>query len=195
MSNFSSNNTNNTFITTIVDIRAPDVIFTTNDVIIHVSMFISIVASFINLIVFAHKNLRQNHFTYNFLLCMSVADFTYSTSLIIWRYFWRYCQPSPLMCGSSVQYFSQVLSIGIETYFTSCLAIFSIFLEIFLNAQRYFLISNKKYLRDVTAIKAVPIIAVISLIYYLPLLFSRVILSDVSTFVPSLNATIIFIFK
>ena len=145
-SSFLSTNWTNSNQSQPINIQSPIVLFTFNEIINDFSMFFSMLASLINLVVFANKNLRENHFTYNCLLCMSISDLSYSSLLIIWQYLSRFCQRSPLQCGSSAQYFSQIWSIAILDYFTSCLAIFSIFLEIFLTIQRYFLITNRKYL-------------------------------------------------
>ena len=161
------------------------------DIAPQISLISGIIASLINIIVFSSKNLREAHHTYNCFLCMSIADFTNLSLVLFARYLWIYCQPSPFLCGSSMQYFTKFVDIATQDYLTSCLAIFSIFLEIFLTLQRYFLIINKKYLKDVTAIKIVPILAIISLIYYLPVFFNRVIAND-EIFVISLNKTVIF---
>lgn len=65
----------------------------------------------------------------------------------------------------------------IDDYFTSSLAIFCILLEIFLSLQRYMILTNRKMLTNLSYKIVIPVIFIISLLYYAPFLFRKNILS------------------
>lgn len=65
----------------------------------------------------------------------------------------------------------------IDDYFTSCLAIFSILIEIVLSLQRYLILINKATFQKISHKWIICILFLISLLYYLPMLFRKNILS------------------
>jgi hypothetical protein len=122
------------------------------------------ITNLINIIIFNNKTFKDKIFTY--LLYHSIAEFIYlflCTLLSI-----PYCG---IYCDFKIRnsYISMFIELAIDDYFTSCLAIFNTFLEIFISLQRYSLLSSinlnwSSYRISITLL-------IISLLYYSPVLF------------------------
>ena len=80
-----------------------------------------------------------------------------------------YCGPA---CSQNNKSFaSQTYFVWFIEYFTSCLAICCILIEIYISMKRYLLIINKRFLERLSNGLVIVMIAIISLIYYVPILF------------------------
>ncbi len=55
------------------------------------------------------------------------------------------CVNTPFACGSGGQFLAYFLLIAVDDYLTSCLAISTILIEIFVDLQRFFLITKKSF--------------------------------------------------
>ncbi len=82
------------------------------------------------------------------------------------------CGVSPISCGLEAQYASQIMTIAIHFYATSCLAIFNVMMKILVTVQRIFIIKNKKYFERVTPVYPIRLLAILSFAY-LPVIFSK----------------------
>lgn len=91
-------------------------------------------------------------------------------------------------CSLNKTYGSQFYRIFINYYLTRSLAIFSHFCEVFVSLHRYFILKNIHYLMNIPYKIIVFIVAIVSLLIYLPELFSYNI-QLVETY---LNETILF---
>ena len=75
-------------------------------------------------------------------------------------------------CSLNKTYGSQLYRIFIYYYLTSSLAIFSHFCEVFVSLHRYFILKNIKYLEIISFKFIIIILVFLSLVIYLPELFS-----------------------
>jgi hypothetical protein len=82
------------------------------------------------------------------------------------------CRPKPFLCGSDAQYFTHLMDWLLYHSFTSCIAIFSILSEIFLSTQRLLMIRGLNCLKSWNVKHVGPVLATVSLLYYLPVWFS-----------------------
>lgn len=80
----------------------------------------------INILVFLNPKLKDA--TYKILLVISINDFIYAFLLIF--YLWRKKCVYP-SCKLEVRYAFSLLSIMLDDYLSSCLALMNIFLELF----------------------------------------------------------------
>jgi hypothetical protein len=127
------------------------------------------IASLINVIIFSDKNFKDKIFT--FLLVHSIVEFLYLFLLnfIPVPYCGVYCS-----FGLSHSYLACLIALAIDYYFTSCLAIFNIMVEITISLQRFLLLSNLNYclfLKNGSPFKILLVLFIISLLFYLPELF------------------------
>jgi hypothetical protein len=134
--------------------------------------FLAIPPILLNILVFANPRLADPAF--KILLTIAITDLLYMLLDLINLFMDIYCEPMPFMCGNggiNGQYISFFLDQLLGNYLTSCLALYSILAEIFLITQRLFHITDLRGLRGLTARHVSPVIAVISLIYYLSFWF------------------------
>jgi hypothetical protein len=130
----------------------------------------SAICAFIVILVCASSNLKDP--TYKFILVVAITDCIYMTLLILQLFLDASCTPTPFISSSSAQYITLFLRQLINNCITSSLVLFSILSEIFLSAQRLFLIRGMPFLKNLTVKHVGPILGVISLIYYLPSWFT-----------------------
>lgn len=117
------------------------------------------------ILVFIHPKLKDS--TYRFMLANSVAEFCYT--LICAFIMYMYCGP---MCSqNTTSLAAQIYFVWFIEYFTSCLAIYCILIEIYISIKRYLLIINKRILERLSNGLVILVLGVISLIYYAPILF------------------------
>lgn len=132
--------------------------------------FFGAIANFLNILVFINKTMKDISFKY--MLALSISDFFYlcfsSFGYVV------LCKDCPL----NGHYFIELYEIIIDDYFTSCLAIFNILIDIVLSVQRLLLLSNRP-LRNESYKYLITIIFIISLIYYMPVLFFKSVDSSI----------------
>jgi hypothetical protein len=141
--------------------------------------FVSIMCSFVNVIVFSQKNMRSKPIL-QYMLAMSVSDLIYSVSMIMIVPIARACSWEKENNKSEnadlkVCYVLYTLFLWVSDFLTSCLALFNIILEIFVTCQRIRLITNvgvynqtREKLQPLTVFS---IVFAVSLAMYSPVLF------------------------
>lgn len=122
-----------------------------------------IVSNLINIFVFLHPKMKD--VTFKCMLSMSISHLLYSGLLIYNVYF--YCGT----CSVTKTYASQIYRILINFYFTSCLAIFSHFCELFISIKRYLILKNLK-LNNTKNKWILFTLIIVSLLFYLSELFA-----------------------
>ncbi|CAF0953128.1 unnamed protein product [Brachionus calyciflorus] len=127
--------------------------------------------SCINIIMF--WNLKSLDKTYKFYLISSLVDLFYSFIVAFYSLY---------SCGSlcdslnSNSLSKSIYMLVLDDYFTSCLAICNIFIELYLSTQRYLLIKKRKLVEKFKTCVIISAIFTISLIYYSPILFIKKII-------------------
>jgi hypothetical protein len=111
------------------------------------------------------SNHKMKDVSYKYILFISLSELFY---LGLNSYIFIELNPN---CPLYTSYFTQWYSIYIDNYLTSCLAIFCIFIDINLSLIRYSALKNKEYLQSLSYYLVIGILFLISLIYYLPVLF------------------------
>lgn len=129
------------------------------------------ITSLINILVLSNKKLKDP--VYSYYLTSTIIDFIYIT-IIAFKIF--------IVCGSKCNFRKNHLSTLIynlyfQDYFTSCLAINNILLEIYVSLQRFMIISNKKFLQNSRPILVIVFISIFSIFYYLPVIFLKRLVS------------------
>lgn len=132
--------------------------------------FFGSVTNIINMSVFLNKNLKDS--VYKYMLGISFIDFVYIT-LVGFEIAYR--------CGSSCDYrfydySTQLYELIIIDYFTSCLALTNILIELYLSVDRLFLLSNSKFLHKKPTKLIILMFLIISLFFYMPTLFLKKII-------------------
>jgi hypothetical protein len=117
----------------------------------------------LNIAVFLNSRLKDKSFKY--MMASSLADLLY-LGLASFDFI-EYCDLCPILKTYSTQFYNII----VDSYLTSCLAIFSILVELFLSVERLLILSNKPYCQKISYIKSLFILAVISFVYYTPVLF------------------------
>ncbi len=112
-------------------------------------------------------NPKMKDISFKYILATCLSDLLY---LALEGYsFIELCSDCPLYNS----YFTQVYIIFIDNYFTSCLAIFSIFTDITLSLIRYSVLKNKVFLKSISYYLVIGFLFVLALIYYTPVLFFK----------------------
>ena len=122
------------------------------------------VTNLINIIVFLNPKLKN--FQFKYLLSSSVCDIFYlgllSFQLVVM------CNE----CEISKTYLTQLYAIIVDFYLTSGLALAFILIEIWISLQRYLMLKNKVcFLNRIAWPWIVTILALVSFLLYLPILF------------------------
>ena len=108
--------------------------------------------------------------SFKYLLVISFGDLFY---LLLLSYsFIVQCND----CTLHNTYFTQFYDFILFHYIAASLAIFNIFIEIFLSLIRYSVLKNNTYLQSLNYYLVIGSILLVSFIYYLPLLFFKNIL-------------------
>lgn len=115
----------------------------------------------INISIFSNRTLTDK--SYTLLLTEAIADLIYLTCSLVWPIF-NYAIDSNSIIAA-------LYSIAIDNYLTSCLAVYSVLIELFLSIDRLLILSNRLMLVNVSLRHAIICIALISLLFYLPVLF------------------------
>jgi hypothetical protein len=129
----------------------------------------------INIIIFFNKKFKDKAFTY--LLYHSISEFFYLlfVSLSVIPICDSFCEDS---------FLSKFILVYTDSYFTSCLAIFAISIEITISLQRYLIVSNKRFcgiIKNGPPHKISCFLFILSLLYYSPvLIFCRIKHSTIS---------------
>ena len=133
-------------------------------------------------------NSKMKNISYKYILATNLSDLLYlslNSYTIIIR-----CNDCPL----HFTYFTQWYDIYIVNYFQNCLAIFSIFITIYLSLLRYFKFKNKmKFLKLIHYYLVIGILFLISLVYYFPFLFFNDIIQIHHNSSSSNNNTSLFV--
>lgn len=128
---------------------------------------LAILTSILNIIVFLNPMLKDS--TYRLLLISSVNDLVYSLMVaVLFLIRESFCV---LFCSPNSQYLRCLLHIIIEDYFTSCLFMINILIELLQSFKRLFVISNKKNFQHFSMSSAMIAIFLISFTFYSPVIF------------------------
>lgn len=148
-------------------------------ILIPIVCLFSVITNGLNILVFLHSKMKDS--TFKYMLAISVSNLLYA-GLLSYGYI-VYCED----CSLSKSYGTQLFKIWIEYYFTSCLAFFSILIEIVISIHRYFLLKNNNNFLSKTSFKWItPMLLLISLLFYIPVIFTYEIVPV------QLNDTIIY---
>jgi len=123
-----------------------------------VVLAIGMLTNTINIAVFLNKKLKDE--SYKYMLSNSITNFLYLSVTFIGVFLYN-CT----YCPSSQTYGAVIYSIGIIFYFSSCLAIFRIVVEIALSVRTYLILTNKSFERF-NYKNILAILLFISLLYY-----------------------------
>ncbi len=114
---------------------------------------------------------RMEDVTFKYMLATTVNDIFYLL-FTSWNIN-KYCTQCPLY---SV-YVTQIYLIYLNDWFTSSQALFNILIDIFISLHRYYILLNKTHLQ-MSSMKhylVILVISIISMLYYLPLVFFKVL--------------------
>lgn len=104
------------------------------------------------------------------MLVISISDFLF-VGLLVYVSF-NACDDCPF----NYSFYSQLYSIYIDDYFTSCLGVFALFCELAVSIQRTFILANKSYCQHFSNKLLILILFLISFFYYLHVLFFKEII-------------------
>ncbi len=121
-----------------------------------------LISNTLSVLLFLKAKLKDS--SYKYMLVTSFSDLIYLSLIMIFLL-------GGLLYENS--YFQQIYSIWIDDYFTSCLAIFSIQIDIVLALQRYLILLNKTCCQKISHNLIMSALFVISLMYYLPVIFFK----------------------
>ena len=150
----------------IFNIRIP-----TRNIVIIATWSFGAITSLINLLVFV-KILKKD-LLYKFLLIMCAADFLYLSTFVFMYIYRIFCDGRLIQseCSTTAKYIDLFNELVIDEYFTSCLAIFNISMEIYLTLDRLFLVTQVKIFKNFNSNIIIIIIGIFASLYYFPLLF------------------------
>jgi len=122
------------------------------------------VAQLINISVLTLPTFKDS--SYKYIQINSINNMLYLLFVGLFNFYW---------CGFNCKIenkslFFVIYYLAIDEYLTSCMAMFNLFIQIFLSIQRIFLVTNKKFLHNIAVWKVVLIIAILSLTFYIPVL-------------------------
>jgi hypothetical protein len=120
---------------------------------------VGIFTNMINIIVLNSHGLKQK--TFKYLLFVSICDLSY---LIIFEVYFIF----NITYITNTTYFGQWFKTNINDYLTSCLAMLVIFIDLLNSFDRYFILLNKNYLKNISYRKILFILSLISLALYFP---------------------------
>ena len=130
--------------------------------------FFGTITNLINIMILMRSEFKNP--IHKFMLAYSVSDFFY---LFIC------CFASLIKCGKFCRvddsFLTQVYGDVFIDYITSVLAIFNIVIEVFLSIQRYLAIKNINCLQKISILHSLFFIFIFSVIFYLPILFTKTI--------------------
>ena len=125
----------------------------------------SVTTNLLSIFVFLHSKMKDP--TFKYMLLISISNCLYA-GLLSYSYV-VYCNE----CSLNKSYVTLVFKIFIEYFFTSCLAMFSIFVEIVISIHRYFVLKNNNRFASHAPLRwIVPIFFLISVALYFPVIFT-----------------------
>jgi hypothetical protein len=124
-------------------------------------------SNIISVIILTNSKIR-NYSTFKYMLATSISNFFYL--LLIMPSTLENCST---YCSFILKtYWFNFLRLYLFIYLTSCLAIFSILVDIVLSLKYYQIITNKLYEDNVSPVKRIIfLLTIISILYYLPAVF------------------------
>jgi len=135
-------------------------------VIIPVICVFGMITNLLNIIIFS--NIKMKKPTFKLMLAMSINDLIYlALCFPLSVYYCENCQELRLS-----EWYTIYLHY-IDDYFTSGQAFFSILIDIVLAVDRYRMISNKKYVQNLSFKWEILLMAVISLFFFFPVIFFK----------------------
>lgn len=134
---------------------------------------LGILTNFINICIFLNPKLDET--SYRYMLSNSITNLLYLVFIFMATFF-----VGCLNCLSSQTYFAEFYRIFINDYFTSCLAIFRILIDITLSVRTLRVLKNKKWLENISYKWILIFWFLFSLIFYVPVAFAYAIYSMMS---------------
>jgi hypothetical protein len=132
------------------------------------------ITNILSIIVFSNKKMKDVSFKY--MLAASFGDLIY---LLLLTYNYTVFCPNFI---NTHKFGQQIYIIIVKQYLTSCLAIFTILIDLILSIQRYFILSNDKRSYLFKPYKCIILIVfIISFIFYMPVLFQNNILAKINS--------------
>ena len=133
------------------------------------------ITNLLNISVFMNTKLKDS--TYKYYLANSVLDlfFLIISGVSVTLGCGNLCLPNYF------SYTGQVFYVWFVNSFSRVIAVFNVLIEIYVSFHRLLLIKNKRFLKDISVIKVLFALLIISLLYYLPSFFS---LKVIQTFYP-----------
>jgi hypothetical protein len=155
-----------------------------------ISLF-GFITNLINLIVFNDPEFSDKIYIY--LRVHSIADILYLIGITLsYLAYIQYYLPFSFVHSITIQLFGLYL----DLYFTSCLAIFNILIQIIVSFQRYLIFANIKYLKflkELSPYLIILIIFVVSLLMYAhEIIFFEVLINEKNG---TINGTQIFFYE
>jgi hypothetical protein len=129
-------------------------------------------SSFINILVFSHKDFKEKIFNYLFIHSISEFVYYFVTSFLIFSY----CQVCPESATNS--YFVEFIIIYLDRFLSSAIVIFSLFIEITIAIHRYIVVFNCKPKTKDNSYVVSSILAIISLGIFIPELLTYKIVAS-----------------
>jgi hypothetical protein len=133
---------------------------------------IGMITNGLNCKIFYNLKAKEN-VLFIFLLASSIVDFFYLFGVILVAIpnCGNYCSPE-----FKKNYLSQWIRLYISDYFTSCLAIFNIFIDLTVSFQRYIIIKNDNRFNIIKKRRIIFFLLILSLVYYSPeLIFKKIV--------------------
>lgn len=129
---------------------------------------IGVFTSMINIFIF--WNLRQKDQIYKFYLFSSIADYFY---MLMIAFYVLFSCGTPCENLNSKKLYRHIYMIALDDYLTSCLAIYTILIELFVTIQRYCMFTTKKYFQSHQPNIVMALTSAFSLLFYLPVIFLK----------------------
>ena len=123
----------------------------------------------INIIILLNPKMKDISFKYILTTCISDLFYLTLNSYT----FIRLCSDCPL----HTSYFTQIYTVSIHYYLSSCLAIFCVFIDIILSLIRYSILKNKTFIQSFRYYLVISFLFLFALIFYVPQLFLYKIIS------------------
>ena len=136
--------------------------------------FFGLITNSLSVLVFYKAKFKDISFKYMFVT--SFCDLIYLALTLIAEIFVDFERTDE----SNFSYFQKMYLIWIDDYFTSCLALFCIQIDIVLSLQRYLILLNKSFCHKISYKIIMVVLFIVSLIYYLPVVFFKDIISKYS---------------
>jgi hypothetical protein len=133
-----------------------------------------IITNIINTYIFSRNDFKDGIFVYFYIHSLSEVIYIAADCINIFANCGRSCSPN-----IRESYFAKWLSLYNDDYFTACLAIYAIFLEITICLHRYLTIINSSFcsvIKKKSPFLVSAVLFVMSLIYYLPVvIFNKIV--------------------